>query len=53
MHVVTATFKNLQSTTNNNINSICLKKYLDKKDFDFIGNSKMIKKLFLIYINLL
>ncbi len=34
------------STTNNNINSIffCLKEYLNKKDFDFIGNSKIIKK---------
>ena len=34
------------STTNDNINSIffCLKKSLNKKDFDFIGNSKIIKK---------
>jgi HAD superfamily hydrolase (TIGR01509 family) len=34
------------STTNDNINSIffCLKKFLKKKDFDFIGNSKIIKK---------
>ena len=34
------------STTNDNINSIffCLKKSLKKKDFDFIGNSKIIKK---------
>ena len=34
------------STTNNNINSIffCLKKSLNKKDFDFIGNSKIITK---------
>ena len=34
------------STTNDNINSIffCLKKTLKKKDFDFIGNSKIIKK---------
>jgi len=34
------------STTNNNINSIffCLKKSLNKKDFDFIGNSRIIKK---------
>ena len=34
------------STTTNNINSIffCLKKSLKKKDFDFIGNSKIIKK---------
>ena len=34
------------STTNDNINSIffCLKKSLNKKDFDFIGNSKVIKK---------
>jgi HAD superfamily hydrolase (TIGR01509 family) len=34
------------TTTNDNINSIffCLKKSLNKKDFDFIGNSKIIKK---------
>jgi HAD superfamily hydrolase (TIGR01509 family) len=34
------------STTNDNINSIffCLKRSLNKKDFDFIGNSKIIKK---------
>ena len=34
------------STTNDNINSIffCLKKSLNKKDFDFIGNSKIIRK---------
>mgnify|MGYP001422224570 FL=1 len=34
------------STTNNNINSIffCLKKSINKKDFDFIGNSKIITK---------
>ena len=34
------------STTKNNINSIffCLRKSLNIKDFDFIGNSKIIKK---------
>ena len=34
------------STTNDNINSIffCLKRSLNKKDFDFIGNSRIIKK---------
>ena len=37
----------VSSTTKNNINSIffCLRDSLNKKDFDFIGNSKLVKKL--------
>ena len=37
----------VSSTSKNNINSIffCLRDSLNKKDFDFIGNSKLVKKL--------
>ena len=36
----------VSSTSKNNINSIffCLRDSLNKKDFDFIGNSKLVKK---------
>ena len=36
----------VSSTSKNNINSIffCLRDNLNKKDFDFIGNSKLVKK---------
>jgi len=36
----------VSSTTQNNINSIffCLRKSIDIKDFDFVGNSKLAKK---------
>ena len=37
----------VSSTSKNNLNSIffCLRDSLNKKDFDFIGNSKLVKKL--------
>ena len=37
----------VSSTSKNNIDSIffCLRDSLNKKDFDFIGNSKLVKKL--------